>query len=253
MLNIFRSILVSVWLLFATLLVFLATTINIYGDGALKYRVFRKVSLLWAKGIIWLSGVECEVEGLDNIKTDGQYIIMSNHLSLLDVPLLISKIPLLCGFIVKSDLMRIPIFSRAMKNIGCVSLNRSSSNKKRSVISNVLQNLNKKKNIIIFPEGKRSLSGQLLSFKTGGAKLAIDSGIPIIPLRIHGTNNVLKPKTMILKPDKLLLRIGNPIVTEKLTNDDKDKLINNVREEIEGLYYSNYEFSNLESHSLAGK
>ena len=170
----------------------------------------------------------------------GPYIIMSNHRSHVDTPLLIVGLPFLFGFIVKKELMQIPVFAAGMRGIGCVAVSRGGAKKDHDVLGDVAQEVAGGKNILIFPEGTRAPTEQFLPFKKGGAVLALKAGVPILPVAVSGTNRIIPARETTVSPGKLLLRIGAPIPTEGLSLDDRDSLLEAVKASIEELYEPGY-------------
>lgn len=187
-----------------------------------------------------ITGSRIKVEGLHHIEGRGPYIIMSNHRSHVDTPLLIEGLPFLFGFIVKKELMRIPIFAAGMRGIGCVAVSRGGSKKDYDVLDDVARQVASGKNILIFPEGTRAPTERFLPFKKGGAVLAIKAGVPVLPVAVSGTNRVIPARETTITPGNLLLRIGPAITTQGLTLKDRDTLIQQVQESIEQLYEPGY-------------
>ena len=183
-----------------------------------------------------VTGSSYEIEGLEHVKGRGPYIIMSNHRSLVDTPLLIEALPFLFGFIVKEELMRIPVFAAGMKSIGCVAVKRGGSRRDHDALGEVAKDVAAGKNILIFPEGSRAPTDAFLPFKKGGAILAIKAGVPVLPVAVSGTNRVIPARATTVTPGELLVRIGEPIATAGLSLEDRDGLTQQVKERLEALY-----------------
>jgi 1-acyl-sn-glycerol-3-phosphate acyltransferase len=135
--------------------------------------------------------VQIEVEGRDRFDPNGTYIYMFNHVSNLDPPLVIPLIPRRCSVLLKKELMKIPILSRAMKMAQFVPVDRSNREAAISSIGRAVDVLRDGVNISIFPEGTRSRDGKLLPFKKGPFHLAMESGVSIVPVTIHGTEQMM--------------------------------------------------------------
>ncbi len=222
--------------MFATPVVVLVTATARLGNADFQYRAAKWVSRWWSRGMLRVTGSTYSVEGLEHIQGRGPYIMMSNHRSLVDTPLLIETLPFLFGFIVKEELMRIPVFAAGMKSIGCVAVRRGGSKRDHDALSEVAKDVATGKNILIFPEGTRSPTDAFLPFKKGGSILAIKAGVPVLPVAVSGTNRVIPARATTVSPGKLLLRVGMPISTEGLTLEDRDTLTEQVRAAIEALY-----------------
>jgi 1-acyl-sn-glycerol-3-phosphate acyltransferase len=158
----------------------------------------------------------------------------------MDTPLLIAHLPIFFGFVVKQELMRIPIFRGAMRAIGCVAVSRRGSRRDHAVLDSVAVEVKGGKNVLLFPEGSRSPTDEFLPFKKGGVVLAIKAQVPILPVAVSGTNRVLSADRSTLRPGPLLLRIGSPISTSGLGLEDRERLLDEVQSAIVGLYQPSY-------------
>ncbi|HWK30934.1 MAG TPA: lysophospholipid acyltransferase family protein [Terriglobales bacterium] len=145
-------------------------------------------------------GVRIEVEGRDRFDPNGTYIYMLNHVSNLDPPLVIPLLPRRTSVLLKKELMKIPILSRAMKMAQFVPVDRSNREAAITSISRAVDVLRDGVNISIFPEGTRSRDGKLLPFKKGPFHLAIESGVDIIPVTIHGTEQMMPKGRNTIRP-----------------------------------------------------
>jgi 1-acyl-sn-glycerol-3-phosphate acyltransferase len=158
----------------------------------------------------------------------------------MDTPLLIKHLPFLFGFIVKEELMKIPVFAGGMRTIGCVAVSRGRDRADYSVLDAVAKDVASGKNILIFPEGTRAPDDAFLPFKKGGVILAIKAGVPILPVAVSGTGRVVPARVLRVLKGDLLLRVGAPIRTDELTLDDRDMLLETVRTQIESMYVPGY-------------
>lgn len=189
-----------------------------------------KVGRIWAKCIIALSNIRVTVKGLSNLKPGRSYIYMANHISNFDIPVLQAYLPVQFRWLAKAELYKIPIFGYAMKRAGYISIDRSdrksaieSLNKAAKVIRNGVS-------VIIFPEGTRSRTKNVQPFKKGGFFLAVDSGVPIIPIIIHGTEQIMSKNQISIKPGNVTLEISKPINSSDYTRNTKDDLMEKVRD-----------------------
>ena len=238
-----RKSLLFLWLAFATPMVVISFIVMQLMPTALRRRSAHVMARLWSVGMIYTTGTKCTVEGLENITHSGPFVVMSSHRSHMDVPIAIRYLPFLFGFIVKAELMRIPIFRGAMLTIGCVAVSRGKSRDDHSVLDSVAADVANGKNILIFPEGTRSTSEDFLPFKKGGIVTAIKAGVPILPIAMSGTNHVIPAKIHTVSSGQVLLRIGESIPTEGLTLADRDDLLAQVQNAIAELYVPHYSTS----------
>ena len=187
----------------------------------------------WAKWMIWSTGIEYDVAGLENLQITKQYIFMSNHESALDIILGVASIPNKIIFFAKKELFNIPVFGLAMKAAGMIKIDRQNPEIAIKSVDNALNKLVKSNfSTLIYPEGTRSDSGKLLPFKKGGFILAIKSKIPVVPVTIHGAGEALSKGKFSVNKKKVTMIIGHPILTSEMTMNDKDILLQNCRNTI---------------------
>ena len=188
-----------------------------------------KVGRIWAKCILSISSITVTVKGLSNLKPGKSYIYMPNHMSNFDIPVLQAYLPVQIRWLAKAELYKIPIFGQAMKSAGYISIDRSD---RRSAIESLNQAANIIRNgvsVVIFPEGTRSRTRKIQPFKKGGFFLAVDSGVSIVPIIIHGTDQIMPTKEISIRPGKVTLEITKPIRSSNYTRRTKEDLIKKVR------------------------
>lgn len=142
------------------------------------------------------------------------YIFMSNHQSLFDLPLIFAALPGTIRFVAKRELFRIPLFGAALTAGECVPIDRDIASNNQNFFAFAQKKLAEGVGLWIFPEGSRSKSGELLSFKSGGFRLARETGAKIIPVGIVGTRNVLPANKLTLGlKNNVEIRIAPPVDT----------------------------------------
>jgi len=200
-----------------------------------KAKVFDKIHQIWGASLFWL--LQIPVQPLHiQLPGPGPYIIMANHQSNLDPPLLLWKIHLKLRFITKIELFWIPLFGLAMWAAGHVPIQRSNHQKAVISLAKAAQKICEGTSILVFPEGTRSPNpNELLPFKKGGFMLAIQSQMPILPIGIVGTGDCLPKHTWQIQPKPIQLCIGTPILTQGLKPEDRDTLMEKVRQQIREL------------------
>ena len=192
-----------------------------------------KLTRLWARWIIWSTGIDYEIIGLGNIKEDKQYIFMSNHESALDILFGIACLPCNIVFLAKKELFRIPVFGWAMLAAGSIKIDRKNPERAKKSVDNAVETFKGSSfSTIIYPEGTRSKTGELLPFKKGGFILAIRSKLPLVPVTILGTGNILPKGSFRFKKGHIKVIISEPIDTLNMVVADKDKLLRRCQEEI---------------------
>jgi 1-acyl-sn-glycerol-3-phosphate acyltransferase len=195
-----------------------------------------KVARIWAKCILAASNITVTVKGLSHLNPNGSYIYMPNHMSNFDIPVLQAYLPVQFRWLAKAELFKIPIFGYAMERAGCISINRFNRESAIESLHKAAEIIKNGVSVIIFPEGTRSRDNNIQPFKKGGFVLAVDSGVPIIPVIIHGTRAVMQKKQILVKPGHVILEIKKPINTLDYTRETKNDLMKKVRNVIRESY-----------------
>ena len=222
-----RKRIIVLWtLLFTAFMAGMAIFLSFLGTGE---DTAHKVGRIWAKGLLAMSNIKITVKGFSNLNLHGPHIFMANHTSNFDIPVLQASLPVHFRWLAKAELFKIPIFGYAMKRAGYISIDRSN---KASAIQSLQQAVNIIKNgasVIIFPEGTRSRNHNVQPFKKGGFVLAVDSGVPIVPVILHGTWKIMPKNQMVIEPGHVLVEIKKPIESSDYTRKTKDLLMEKIR------------------------
>ena len=191
----------------------------------------------WGKSILFFSGIKWSVSGLKNIKSNKTpYFFVSNHASALDIPLAFAGIPNWLVSIAKIELKSVLILGWVMSTGGHIFVDRRNKDKAYKSLKDAKKSLSKTpRSVLLFPEGTRTKNGDLLKIKTGGINMAIELGIPIVPVACKGTFEMLKNNANSLGDGVLELRIGKPIIIEKDKKVDKHEIAMLIKEKIEYL------------------
>jgi 1-acyl-sn-glycerol-3-phosphate acyltransferase len=194
-----------------------------------------RVGRFWTTMHLKVSGITVLIDGLDNIQKP-PYIFMCNHQSALDIYSLQSFLPLSFKWIAKRQLFFVPFVGWAMKAAKYISLDRENPREALKAIEDAARKIREGMNIVIFPEGTRSMDGALLPFKKGGFSLALRAGVPIVPVGIFGTNR-LQPKGSFIPKEKgvVYIHIGKAIAIADKGRSAKTEVMNEVRAEIQRL------------------
>src|SRR5579859_5242619 len=186
---------------------------------------------MWiARNGLRLAGVHVEIEGKDRIDPSATYIFMCNHVSNLDPPVLIVNLPRRSSVLVKKELFQVPILGRAMRLGDLVPVDRRNREAAVNSMREAEAVMAKGLNMMVFPEGTRSRDGRLLPFKKGPFYLAMDSGVPVVPVTILGSDALMEKGSPLIHSGTVRLVFHAPIEPEKFT--DKEELIQAVRNEI---------------------
>ena len=195
------------------------------------------IARIWSRSILAAARVKVTVKNLSYIDPRRSYIYMSNHQSAFDIPVLLAYLPVQFKWLAKAELFKIPIFGFAMRRAGYISIDRSNRRSAIKSLKRAAEMIRNGVSVIIFPEGTRSRDGSIRPFKKGGFVLAVDSGVPIVPVIIHGTRDIMTKKTLRIKPGEVILEIEKPIVTADYNRKTKDQLLERVNQVISEAFY----------------
>lgn len=187
----------------------------------------------WARWILRSCRVEVDVEGLEHIVPGETYVVMTNHQSVFDIPALVVTLPFSWRFVAKRELARIPFFGWGMVASGHIVIDRGQHESAIRTMREAAARVRGGTNVIVFPEGTRSKTGIMRSFKSGGFHLAIQAGVPILPGTISGSRRITPSKSLRVESGRILVRYAPPIPTAGLTTDDIEKLKQRLAEVIQ--------------------
>jgi 1-acyl-sn-glycerol-3-phosphate acyltransferase len=190
---------------------------------------------IWARGLLRTWGVRVAAEGLEGLPAQGPYIIMANHQSHSDVPILFSSLPIIPGFLAKKELAKIPFLSMALRNGGHVLIDRGDRSSARQAIKIAADEIRSGKTLAIFPEGTRGGEDRLAPFKKGGFLIAKKAGVPLVPVGILGSRGVLPRNKLFPRSGNVRLIAGQPISPAEIQALDVDGLADCVYRRIAGL------------------
>ncbi|HKJ24178.1 MAG TPA: lysophospholipid acyltransferase family protein [Myxococcota bacterium] len=185
----------------------------------------------FARMVLWGAGAKVEVAGLEHLADGARYVVVPNHESHIDVPALIRAFrdhPL--RFVAKQELGRVPIFGRALKRSGTVFVTRSDTKKDLERMHAAQAELLKHVSVLFFAEGTRTHTGELQAFKKGAAVFSVQTGLPLLPVGIAGSYEVLPRGMRLLRRGATIgVSIGEPIDTRGRTVDEREVLTSELR------------------------
>ena len=225
-----RSTYIILWVVLST--IFWGTIAIIISFFTRTGNPVHLVARYWARGILFVSRVKVTVNGLANIDPSQSYVYMSNHQSNFDIPVLLAYLPVQFRWLAKAELFKIPLFGRAMRGAGYVKIDRFNQESAFESINEAARKMKNGVSIMIFPEGTRSRDGNIRSFKKGGFVMAVDAGVPIVPVILLGTWTLMAKSSLKINTGDVSLNIKTPIATTDYTRDNKDDLIKSVRDVI---------------------
>ncbi|MBN1849440.1 MAG: 1-acyl-sn-glycerol-3-phosphate acyltransferase [Deltaproteobacteria bacterium] len=200
-------------------------------DRTGKY-IHRFAARPWAKIILWVSGVKLQVNGKDYIHKTSAYIFMVNHQNYFDIFAVLAGIPADFKFILKQELMKIPLFGQAVRRAGYIGIERSDPKKAITSINGAADKIRKGASVLIYPEGTRNADGQVQPFKKGGFHLALKAGCDIIPVTIVYSNKIVPKGKRRIYHGTIIINIGKAVSIEEYKKNNMDLLIKRVRDTI---------------------
>jgi len=204
--------------------------------GVRNLRIYDWATRDWSRWILWAAGVRVRVEGAENIELEEPQIFASNHVSWFDVWALAAMIPKRNRFVAKKELEKIPLFGRAWKTAGHISVDRGDRASAIKSLQEAGERLHRDNiSVVIFPEGTRSRTGKLGEFKKGAFMLALHTGVDIVPVAVLGTRKIMPADSWRIRRGEIILRFGEPIRTADYTVEQRNELIAEVRGRIEAL------------------
>jgi 1-acyl-sn-glycerol-3-phosphate acyltransferase len=230
-----QTIAIALWTLFVTVIFgYLSILLSVVGNKGNWSHISARI---WGRSILAASGIQVRVTGMENIDPAKSYIYMSNHQSNFDIPVLLAFLRVQFRWLAKEELFKIPFFGYAMQRVGYISINRSDRRSAFQSLKRAAEIIRGGVSVMIFPEGTRSLDGRIRPFKKGGFILALDAGVPIVPVVIRGTRSIMPKERLRIRSGRVTLEILAPIDTTAYARKNKDDLIAAVRRAIcDGFY-----------------
>ena len=228
-----RIIWIYLNLIFWTLLFGLCSFFTISFTG--RKENFKFFSEIWGKTLSFIFNVKLVVKGKHNLN-NGNYIFALNHASLIDIPLLFIAVKRYTVFIAKSELSNIPIFKSILDRAGFIFVDRRNNDSAVESMNNLIDDIKETpRSVAIFPEGTRTIDGNLLPFKKGAAIFAINTDIPVVPVAISGTYSWSKKKLFDISQSVISFEFGEPIITENYSFNDRDYLTEKIKTNIKNM------------------
>ena len=217
--------------LWTTVLGFFGIAVSIFETK--KGKFLGKCARIWAKIILFCSGIKYTVKNLDNLNLSNSYIFAGNHSSGFDILLGFAGLPFWIVSIAKIELRSIFVLGTVMKIAGHIFVDRKNHEDAMESLKEASISLKKlPRSVLLYPEGTRTKDGSIQNFKPGGLLLAVETGIPIVPIYYSGTYSIIKQGPWKMNNQKLKLIIGKPIFTEKYSFDTRRDLANKVQSEV---------------------
>jgi len=197
-----------------------------------KGKVVHRYARLWGKVALLANRVKVKVEGMEHLKGIGPYIFMSNHQGSFDIFALLGYLPFQFKWLAKKELFSIPFFGWTMAAAGYISIDREGTRRTVEAMNEAAQKIRDGMSMVIFPEGSRSPDGSIQPFKRGGFTLAIKSKVPIIPIAISGSRDIMPKEKLTTTSGEIRIRMDLPIETQNYSLKDREFLMKRVSQTI---------------------
>lgn len=241
------------WLTYLLLLPLIALATAFFGSLSLIAGLWDKsgrqqhdIARVWARVLLRLALSPVTVEGMEKLqplRREGTHrpvaVYASNHLSYYDTPMLFAKLPFQFRILAKASLWKLPFIGWYLNRSGQVPIDQSSARAGVASLMRGVKTLDSGMPLLLFPEGGRSANGELKPMVSGGAWMAIKAQVPLVPITLIGTYELLPIHTYALRPRPLKLVIGDPISTTGMTTRDADALTERLRSVIHETYVAN--------------
>lgn len=179
------------------------------------------IGKFWANALLLSAGVKVQALGMENVHPYKKYIFVSNHVSHFDTLVLLAKLPPYYRFLAKHELFRIPFFGWALSLIGHIKVDRARKGGAQKILDQTEKVLKRGTSVHFFAEATRSPDGKIYPFKPGAILLAQQTQIPIIPVGVRGTRDILPKGALVPRPAHAILNVGKPF----LVSDDGSRLV----------------------------
>jgi len=221
----------SVFMVTASVIItaFISTCCVIFSLLGASENSIHKVARIWATMLLKITNVQVSVLGTEYISTERPQIFMSNHQSDFDIFIVLAYLPVQFRWLAKKELFRIPVFGKAMKNAGYIEIDRQNHERAMQNLAEASRKIREGKSVMSFPEGTRSVDGTIKAFKKGMFHLALEAGVPIVPITIIGTSEIMPKRSLKINPGRITMIIDRPIDVTAYSEDSRSELTERVR------------------------
>ena len=190
--------------------------------------VFHALARGWAHTVLFICGVKVRIAGLENIDLGGNYVYVSNHASMFDIPAIVAGVPDQIRIVYKKELEVIPLFGWGLKWGSYIGIDRRSGADAVKSLEEAAAKIRNGASVLLYAEGTRTLDGKLQPFKRGAFNLAVKAGVPVVPLTVNGSFHILKKKSIIIRPGNITLTLSRPIAITGSGKEAEMKLMEDV-------------------------
>jgi 1-acyl-sn-glycerol-3-phosphate acyltransferase len=229
MISFLRTIFTIITAVIVTTVLGLATIIaGLLGIEDKPDGIYDKIPRWWSRSVMWAAGIKVRVHGLQNGGSGEPRIFAANHVSWFDVAALAKVLPR-HKFVAKAELFKVPIFGRAMRAAGMVEIQRENRKAAFGAYQVAAERIRQGHSVVVFPEGTRGHAYPLRPFKKGPFVLAIAAGVPVVPIVVHGTIEILRKGSFRVHSGTIDIHLLEPVSTTTVDYDHREALMQTVR------------------------
>jgi 1-acyl-sn-glycerol-3-phosphate acyltransferase len=199
-------------------------------------RTFHKLARVWAKIILAVCGIVVRVRGLEKVDFSRNYVYVSNHVSMFDIPAILYGIPDQIRIVYKKELERVPVFGWGLRWGHYIGIDRTSGPGAVRSLEEAVRKIRGGASVLLYAEGTRTMDGRLQPFKRGAFNLAVRAGVPVVPLTVNGSYMILPKHSVSIQPGNVELILEAPIGIEGEGKEAEMRLMEKVHEAIQHNY-----------------
>lgn len=188
----------------------------------------------WSRSMMRMMGIRVSVTGIHYLEPDTPYVFIANHQNGLDIPVVADCLPFVFGFVAKAELERVPFLGPALRHSPSVFVDRSDGRRTLDSMRSAGREIRSGSSVLVFPEGARSYDGHLGPFQKGAFLLAVEAGVPMVPITIVDGPAVFDESRRVSRPGTIHVVVGEPIPLDGLTRKDIPALMERAERVIEG-------------------
>jgi 1-acyl-sn-glycerol-3-phosphate acyltransferase len=189
---------------------------------------YDQAAIGWSRRLLQAARITVRVEGPARLRPRPA-VYVANHVSMIDIPVIVTALPLAPKFVMKKELLRVPVFGRAARAAGHIAIDRRNRSAAFAAYDEAAGTIRRGHPALVFAEGTRSPNGRLMPFKKGPFVLAIAAGVPVIPIVVLGSYQLMPRLSLSPRPGEVVLRVGPDLPTEGMIYDDRDRLSEEAR------------------------
>ena len=201
--------------------------------------VYDKIPRWWSASVLWAAGIKIRMHGWENAGGGEPRIFASNHVSWFDVPALAKMLPRY-KFVAKAELFKVPIFGAGMRAVGMIEIQRENRKAAFGAYEVAAERIKHGSSVVVFPEGTRGHDYPLRPFKKGPFVLAIAAGVPIVPIIVHGTIEIMRKGSLWAHPGTIDIHLLEPVSTSGVDYDHREALMVKVRDRMADAMRNHY-------------